>query len=76
MGGRDNIFKLFGIEDVYSSEMALSMTMLSSLGGGNINNLSQNNNTIMSLQVSSSMFGNTSDSQTFSITNQKSITKY
>lgn len=41
MGRRNNIFKLLGSENVNSNKVALSVTMLASLGGGNFNNLSQ-----------------------------------
>lgn len=41
MGRGDNIFQLLSSEDINSNEVTLSMTMLTSLGGGNFHNLPQ-----------------------------------
>ena len=41
MGRWHNIFKFLGSENVNSNKVALSMTVLPSLGGGNFNNLTQ-----------------------------------
>lgn len=39
VGGRDNIFKLFSIENVDRHKVTLSMPVLSSFRGGDFNNL-------------------------------------